>query len=185
MPLTAARPEVAVVLLIAGSSWGPSRSDPGATECRLRWRPARRVGYGGTDPIPDRSKPRAGRKERRRPAGAGPDAGRTRAARTGPLGHAQTRSRHRVAFRGHLSDGWCPSATRRSTDAVSIAPRAPIGLPHRLGGGDLRVPRREARSLGFDAHGRELCPNALALFPADDPGSGPLCGRARLRSWAR
>src|SRR5664280_795916 len=39
---------------------------------------------------------------------------------------APQRSRHGVAFSGHLSDGWCPSVTRRYTDAAHLAPRAPI-----------------------------------------------------------
>src|ERR1035437_6884915 len=70
---------------------------------------------------------------------------------------------------------------RRPTDAAFIAPGAPIWHADRLGGGDLRVPRREAEPLGLDPNRRVLCPDALALLLGHDPGSGPLCRRPRLR----
>src|SRR5664279_5274177 len=70
-------------------------------------------------------------------------------------------------------------------DEPDPAPRTPIRQAHRLGGGDLRVPRREARSFGLDPDRRELRPDALAVLPDDDPGPGPLCRRPRLRSWDR
>ena len=50
----------------------------------------------------------------------------TRDQTTSALNQATPRSRHRVAFSGHLSDGWCPSIARRPTDAASIAPRTPV-----------------------------------------------------------
>src|SRR5450759_758549 len=78
----------------------------------------------------------------------------------------------------------------RTTDAGGLnepdtAPIAPVWSAHRLGGGDLLVPRREAQSLGLVPNRRELCPDALAILPGDDPGSDPLFGRPRLRPWHR
>src|SRR5450759_4320760 len=78
----------------------------------------------------------------------------------------------------------------RTTDAGGLnepdtAPIAPVWSAHRLGGGELRVPRREAQSLGLVPNRRELCPDALAILPGDDPGSDPLFGRPRLRPWHR
>jgi hypothetical protein len=37
----------------------------------------------------------------------------------------------------------------------------------------------ESQPLGLDPDRPELCPNALAVPRREDPGSGPLCGRAR------
>src|SRR5450759_752586 len=65
------------------------------------------------------------------------------------------------------------------------APIAPVWSAHRLGGGDLRVPGREAQPLGLEPDRRELRPDALALLPGDDPGPGQVYRRARLRPWDR
>jgi hypothetical protein len=176
MPLTAARPEVAVVLLIAGSSRGPNRSDPCATECRLRWRPARRVGYGGTDPIPD------GRNPALAGGSVGDQPGRVLTPdETGSLGlaHLATRQHdpgivlHSVAT--SVMDGVHPPPGDPPMPPLS-PPRTSIWQAHHLGRGDLRVPRREAQPLGFDQDRREPCPDALAILPGEDPGSGRSAG---------
>src|SRR5450756_503641 len=52
--------------------------------------------------------------------------------------------------------------------------RSPRSNPARPppGRSDLCVPHREARSVGLDPDRREPCPDALAILPGEDPGSG-------------
>ncbi len=58
-------------------------------------------------------------------------------------------------------------------------PALQIRHTYRLGGGNLRVPRREAQALGLDPHGRELLEDVVAVLLGDDPGS-PLAERRSL-----
>src|SRR5450756_3003172 len=52
--------------------------------------------------------------------------------------------------------------------------RSPRSNPARPppGRSDLCVPHREAQSVGLDPDRREPCPDALAILPGEDPGSG-------------